>query len=36
MIGIQNKAFAWDDLERGSFNKEFFPPIEIPTVLHTP
>jgi len=23
-------------LERGSFNKKFFPPIEIPTILHTP
>lgn len=30
------KAFAWTDTERGRFKPEFFPPIEIPTVPHTP
>jgi hypothetical protein len=31
---LQNDAFAWDDSERGSFRKDFFPPIEIPVVEH--
>ncbi|SJL18826.1 uncharacterized protein ARMOST_22427 [Armillaria ostoyae] len=33
---VQEKAFAWEDSERGSFRKEFFPPIDIPVVEHTP
>ena len=32
----QNQVFAWDDTERGSFHKDFFPPIVIPTVEHKP
>ena len=32
----QNQAFAWDDTERGSFRKDFFLPIVIPTVKHKP
>ena len=32
----QNEAFAWDDTERGRFREDFFPPIVIPTVEHTP
>jgi hypothetical protein len=32
----QNQAFAWDDTERGRFREDFFPPIIIPTVEHTP
>jgi Integrase zinc binding domain/RNase H-like domain found in reverse transcriptase len=32
----QEKAFAWDDSERGSFRQDFFPPIIIPTVDHAP
>jgi hypothetical protein len=31
---LQEKAFAWDDNERGSFRQDFFPPVEIPTVEH--
>ncbi|KXN91781.1 hypothetical protein AN958_12252 [Leucoagaricus sp. SymC.cos] len=36
LISMQNEAFAWDDSERGRFKEEFFPPIEIPMVPHTP
>ncbi|PFH49269.1 hypothetical protein AMATHDRAFT_100816, partial [Amanita thiersii Skay4041] len=33
---LQNQGFAWEDSERGSFKKEFFPPVEIPTINHMP
>jgi len=33
LVAEQNEAFAWDDTEQGKF-KEFFPPVEIPTVAH--
>jgi hypothetical protein len=33
---LQNSAFVWTDLEHGHFCKDFFPPIEIPTILHKP
>lgn len=32
----QNQAFAWDDTEKGRFREDFFPPVIIPTVEHTP
>ncbi len=32
----QNEAFAWDDSERGHFREDFFPPVEMPVVPHTP
>jgi len=32
----QNEAFAWNDDERGSFRTDFFPPIVIPIIEHTP
>ncbi|KDR73773.1 hypothetical protein GALMADRAFT_18463, partial [Galerina marginata CBS 339.88] len=32
----QNEAFAWEDSERGTFREDFFPPVVIPTVEHTP
>jgi hypothetical protein len=32
----QNQAFAWEDSERGSFRPDFFPPIDIPIIPHTP
>lgn len=32
----QNEAFAWDDTEKGSFRTDFFPPVDIPVVEHTP
>ncbi|KAJ3536315.1 hypothetical protein NMY22_g6081 [Coprinellus aureogranulatus] len=31
-----NEGFAWDDSERGRFKPEYFPPVEIPTIPHTP
>jgi len=34
LVAEQNEVFAWDDIERGKFKEEFFPPIEIPTVAH--
>ena len=36
VIMNQNEAFAWDDSERGKFKEEYFPPISIPVVEHTP
>lgn len=36
LISKQNEAFAWDDSERGRFREDFFPPVPIPTVEHTP
>ena len=33
---LHHDGFAWDDTERGSFKEEFFPPVVIPTVPHTP
>jgi len=35
-MSLQNGAFAWMDQERGHFCEDFFPPIEIPTILHKP
>jgi hypothetical protein len=32
----QNTAFTWDDSELRSFHPDFFPPIDIPVVPHTP
>ena len=32
----QHLAFAWDDLERGCFRPDFFPPIDIPVIAHIP
>ena len=35
-VSLQNEGFTWDDSERGHFRKDFFPPVEIPVVVHTP
>ncbi|GLB43661.1 putative integrase core domain containing protein [Lyophyllum shimeji] len=32
----QNAGFAWNDSERGRFREDFFPPVDIPVVPHTP
>ena len=32
----QNLGFAWEDSERGRFREDFFPPIEMPVIPHTP
>jgi len=34
LIEQQNKAFTWNDLEKGKFKEEFFSAIEIPMVVH--
>lgn len=33
---LQQDAFAWDDSERGHFREDFFPPVVMPVVPHTP
>lgn len=33
---LHHDAFAWDDSERGHFREDFFPPIDIPVIPHTP
>jgi hypothetical protein len=33
---LHQDAFAWEDAERGHFREDFFPPVEIPVVPHTP
>lgn len=30
----QEAVFAWNDVERGSFRHDFFPPVEIPVIEH--
>ena len=35
-VSLQNEGFTWDDSEHGHFCEDFFPPIEIPIVVHTP
>jgi len=36
LIKAQEAAIAWDPAERGNFRKDYFEPIIIPTVPHTP
>ena len=33
---LQNSTFVWVDQEHSHFCEDFFPPIEIPTILHKP
>ena len=33
---LHQDAFAWDNSERGHFREDFFPPIDIPVIPHTP
>ena len=33
---LHQDGFAWDNSERGHFREDFFPPIDIPVVPHTP
>ena len=30
------RGFAWDESQKGSFREDFFPPLKIPVVPHTP
>ena len=36
LVKIQEKGFAWEDSERGHFREDFFPPVDIPVIPHTP
>ena len=36
MVTKCNKAFAWEETERGSFRTDAFPPVKIATTAHTP
>ena len=36
IVAQNDKAFAWDDEERGSFDPEYFAPIEVPVISHVP
>ena len=33
---LHQDTFAWNDSERGHFREDFFPPVDIPVVPHTP
>jgi hypothetical protein len=33
-MNLPNEGFTWMDPERGHFREDFFPPIDIPTILH--
>lgn len=33
---LHQDGFAWDDSERGHFREDFFPPVDIPVIPHTP
>ena len=35
-VSLQNEGFTWDNSEWGHFREDFFPPVEIPVVAHTP
>ena len=33
---LHQDGFAWNDTERGHFREDFFPPVEMPVIPHTP
>ena len=33
---VHEDGFAWETAERGHFREDFFPPIDIPVIPHTP
>ena len=35
-ISLQNEGFNWDNSKCGHFCEDFFPPIKIPVIAHTP
>ena len=35
-MSLHQDGFAWNDSERGHFREDFFPPVEIPVIPHTP
>ncbi|KNZ72094.1 hypothetical protein J132_04375 [Termitomyces sp. J132] len=36
LMMLQNEAFAWDDSQRGRLKEEYFPPVVMPVIPHTP
>ena len=36
VVRLQEKAFAWNEDEKGTFSDEYFDPIQFPTVEHVP
>ena len=36
LMSLKNEAFTWSDLEHSSFKMEYFPPVKIPVIPHTP
>ena len=36
LIKAHEKAFAWDETEKGKFSNEYFDPVVIPTIEHIP
>ena len=36
LMMLQEAGFAWEDKERGHFREDFFPPVDMPVVPHTP
>jgi len=36
LVKMQEKGFAWEDSKRGHFREDFFPPVDIPVIPHTP
>lgn len=36
LVANQEQAFAWNDTERGTFRHDFFPPVKMPVLPHTP
>ena len=35
-MSLQNEGFTWDDSKCSHFCEDFFPPVEIPIIAHTP
>src|ERR1700710_1422232 len=35
-MSVQVEGFTWKNSERGHFHKDFFPPVDIPTIPHKP
>jgi hypothetical protein len=33
---IQNRGFTWNDSQRGQFQEDFFPPVDMPVIEHKP
>ena len=36
VLKVNEKALAWTEIERGCFKDEYFSPVKIPTIAHTP